>query len=200
MTQTRPARPGIAATEMVIIAPMLLLLLGGLWEIGRIIQIRNVLDEAAREGARVAGAGSYFASNNHIDPATGSTMSLASPSKNGDYEVQKVVLTRLQAAGLMTTGATVTVANTKGGSYTYTAAGAGSGSGNDPSAAANQLDPITVTITFPYQNVTLSPMSMFLGSSTTLTTTASWASMRDVPLTVSTTIPQQPLKSTDPLP
>ncbi len=190
---------------MALLAPVLLALLMGLWEVGRLVMIQNLLDNAAREGGRLAASGGYFASNNHNSPS-GGTLTLNSPSTNADCEVQKRVLTYLQAAGISTTGATVKVANngssskSKSWNYTYTQGGAISGSGYDPAAAADQLDNLTITVTLPYSNVAWSPVSWFVDQGTTLSATSNWSSMNDLPLTVSTTIPSKPIQSTDPLP
>src|SRR5262249_26909902 len=45
---------GTAAVEFAAVAPLLLLLLLGLWEVGRAIQVQQILSNAAREGARAA--------------------------------------------------------------------------------------------------------------------------------------------------
>jgi Flp pilus assembly protein TadG len=188
------SRSGIAAVEMALLAPVLLSFLAGLWEVGRYVMIQNTLDNAAREGSRLAASGAYFSSNNR-------TTTLPSPSTNTDYEIQKKVLLWLQASGVTTTGASVKVANnTQSWSYTYNQSGTGSGSGSDPTVAASQLDQLTVTVNLPYQNVSWSPTTMFIRSQATMTAKASWYSMVNIPLTVTTTIPSKPLQSTDAVP
>src|SRR5262249_3227792 len=56
-----PPRPGprrgAAAVELALLLPFLLALLLGVWEVGRLIQINQVLSNAAREGARQASTG-----------------------------------------------------------------------------------------------------------------------------------------------
>jgi Flp pilus assembly protein TadG len=193
------SRSGIAVVEMALVAPVLLSFLLGLWEVGRYVMIENTLDNAAREGSRLGASGAYFSSNNR-------TTTLASPSTNTDYEIQKKVLLWLQASGVTTTGASVTVANkgssssSKSWSYTYSQTGTGSGSGSDPTAAADELDQLSITVNLPYQNVSWSPTALFIGSQATMTATASWYSVRNVPLTVTATIPSKPLQSSDPVP
>jgi hypothetical protein len=206
LTTFRTPRRGIAATEMALIAPVIILLLVGVWEVGRLIMVQNVLNETARETARLAGSAGYFASNNHNNPA-GGTLTLISPSTNSHYEVQKKAIVYLNASGVTTNGVKVTVSDlgtassAKTWNYTWDAtAGTGTGSGYDPSAAADQLDTIQVTVTVPYKNVGWSPLNVFIGKNTNLYATAKWASMRDIPLTISTTIPSRPLGPSDPLP
>ncbi len=205
------ARRAVAAVELAMVAPLLISCLQGLWEVGRYVMMQDVLDSAAREGARLAASGGYFASSNHSSPTTsGETITLTSPSTNSDYEVQKRVKAYLSAMGVTTKGMTVTVTNvsesTSGANWSYTwtddgtTNGSGSGSGYDPAAAATQLDQLNVTVTLPYKNIAYSPLSQFISQSATMTAAASWLSLADVPLTVSTTIPTQPIGPTDDIP
>jgi Flp pilus assembly protein TadG len=205
LDKVRAGRRGIAATEMALVAPVIIMLLVGVWEVGRLIMVQNVLNDTAREAARLAGSAGYFSSSNRSNPL-GGTLTLIAPSTNTHYEVQKKVLIYLQAANVTTTGATVTVSNLgsaaspKAWSYTWNQSGTGSGSGYDPAAAADQLDNLQVTVTLPYANVGWSPLNIFVSSTTTMKATVKWASMRDIPLSISTTIPTRPLTSSDPLP
>src|SRR5262245_60642408 len=60
MTSFRPGRQrrrGVAIVEFAFILPILVVVLLGVWEIGRMIQVQQVLKNAAREGARVAAQG-----------------------------------------------------------------------------------------------------------------------------------------------
>lgn len=204
-----PARRGVAAVEMAFVAPLLFAFLVGIWEVGRVIMVDNILENAAREGARLAASNAYFSSNNHLNPATTpvSTLTLANPSTNADYEVQKKVVTYLQAAGLSTTGVTIKVQNDgqtgapKSWNYIYaTSTSSGTGTGYDPSAAATQLDQLRVTVSIPYSSVGWSLLGRFFSSSSTLSGSCIWPAMRNTPLVVSTTIPSKPLAATDPLP
>jgi Flp pilus assembly protein TadG len=192
---------------MAMVAPVLMSLLLGLWEVGRYVMVQDVLDSAAREGARLSASGGYFASSNFNSAATaGDTIALSSPpSTNTSFEVQRKVKLYLSAMGITTSGMTVTVTNsTRTWTYTWTddgtTNGSGTGSGYDPAAAATQLDQLSVTVTLPYKNVAFSPLSIFISQSATLSASASWLSLADIPLTVSTTIPSQPIGPNDALP
>jgi Flp pilus assembly protein TadG len=50
-------RSAIAAVELAVVMPLILILLVGLLEVGRIVQINEILNNAAREGARKASTG-----------------------------------------------------------------------------------------------------------------------------------------------
>jgi Flp pilus assembly protein TadG len=53
----RPRRKGVAAVEFAAVLPLLFAILYGLWEIGRVVEVENVMVSAAREGARDASMG-----------------------------------------------------------------------------------------------------------------------------------------------
>ena len=50
-------RPGVAAVELAVVLPLLLIMLVGLWEVGRIVTVEQLLANAAREGGRSAATG-----------------------------------------------------------------------------------------------------------------------------------------------
>jgi Flp pilus assembly protein TadG len=50
-------RPGNAAVEFAVLLPFLVALLLGTWEVGRLVQIKQILANAAREGCRAAATG-----------------------------------------------------------------------------------------------------------------------------------------------
>ena len=50
-------RRGTATVEAAIVLPLLLVLMLGLWQVAQIVQTARTLDDAAREGARVAAGG-----------------------------------------------------------------------------------------------------------------------------------------------
>jgi Flp pilus assembly protein TadG len=199
-------RTGVAAVELAVVLPVLVLLLLGLWEVGRVIMVMEIMNNATREGARLAASGSWTASNAHP--------SMLAPSTNNDYEVQTKVLAYLQAAGINTTGAQVTVTNvTQNLTATYTA-GTTVGStivtpGADPAANANATsvdltqpnptlpspDQLTVTLQVPYLSINWDKSNWF-GFPANLATTVRCDSLRDIPLSFSTVIPTQPIPTT----
>ena len=56
-TRRPPARRAVVAVEAAIVLPVLLIVMLGIWEVGRIIQVQQVLVNSAREGARLAAGG-----------------------------------------------------------------------------------------------------------------------------------------------
>ena len=53
----RASRRGVAAVELAVVLPFLLLLLLGIWEVGRMVEVQQLLTNAVREGGRQASTG-----------------------------------------------------------------------------------------------------------------------------------------------
>ncbi len=81
-------RDGVAAVEAALLLPVALILMLGTWEVGRMVEVTQILTNAAREGGRKASTGQYTNS-----------------------QVQQAVVNYLQIAGLPSTSATVTVSD-----------------------------------------------------------------------------------------
>ena len=82
----RSTRQGTAAAEAAFVFTLLVPLLLGSWEVGRIVEVQEVLNNAVREGARQAASGQLTAA-----------------------QVQQVVSYYIKDAGLPTANAVVTV-------------------------------------------------------------------------------------------
>jgi Flp pilus assembly protein TadG len=81
-------RRGAAAVELALVLPVLLTILLAVWDLGRLIDATQILNNATREGGRCASTG-------QVDVAG----------------IQDAVLNYLTQAGLSKVGATVTVTN-----------------------------------------------------------------------------------------
>ena len=57
MYARRFRRDGVAAVELAVCLPLLLILVFGIWEVGRMVQAHQLLLQGAREGGRQAAAG-----------------------------------------------------------------------------------------------------------------------------------------------
>ncbi len=85
-------RGGVAAVEFAVVLPLLLLVLAGLWEVGDMVRVQQMLSNAARVGGRQASTG-----------------------LNTNAQVQQSVTQYLQNAGLTTTNVVVTVVDVTSG-------------------------------------------------------------------------------------
>jgi Flp pilus assembly protein TadG len=164
-------RRGVAAVEFAFLAPVLLGLLLGVWEIGRLIQVQQMVSTSAREGARLAAQGQTVQGDSIQYVYASPTTAPSSSSPN----VQTQVLNFLQEAGIPTTNATVTFQYLNGNT-----------SLTDPYQGA-QGQMFSVTVTVPYNNFRWTTLD--LTGAVNLTCTVVWTSLVDVPFTINTTIP-----------
>jgi Flp pilus assembly protein TadG len=160
LLQTRLSRrSGNACVELAVALPVLVTLLLGIWEVGRMVETSQVISNAAREGVRAA-------ANGNKTPA----------------QIDTIVHNYLQAAGFNTTGYTVKVYN-----LTQNPTPAPTAPSDDPNSAA-RLDEMQVRVTLPFNNVKWIVLNQ-LTSVTTLTAEANWYVMRDEPLVVDSIMP-----------
>jgi Flp pilus assembly protein TadG len=198
-THDNRGRPAVAAVEAALVLPLLFILLFGVWEVSRMIDVNQAVSNSAREGARQASAG-LPASNVNI------------PSGQTAYGVQNFVANYLMTANLPTPvkrPLTVTVTNmTQSGQPSCTMQGiysAGSGPFNlaltqvgtapsaDPVLSAARNDILLVKVTYPFDEARFSPVNLYVFfGNWDLTDTAYWPCMIDVPVTINATIPVAP--------
>lgn len=170
-----PIRRGVAVVEFAVVLPLLLLLLLGIWELGRIIHVQVIMNNAARDGCRLAAqafivnpSGSYTKIKYDTD----------TPNIKGSIRAY------LQAAGITNlTGVTI--------SFQFVEA-----SGSTPITPNNaNADPwngkknqrFRIRITIPYDNVRWTTLTLI--NPTTLTSEAYWQCLVDDPFTLNTTLP-----------
>ena len=157
-------RRGVAAVETAICLPLLIMFMLGVWEVGRIAQVQEVLSNATHEGARLASMGML-----NQTPITVAA-------------VQQAVRDYMTSAGMPSaavSGAQIQLINKS--AHTWT----------DPSDA-QPLDSFQVTVTVPPGTAFNSLRWIMLPSITGVTqisATTNWASMTDSQVTVGTQLP-----------
>jgi hypothetical protein len=134
----------------------------GVWEVGRLVQVQQIVDSAAREGARQAAIGEL------LDPTTATTRYIYAT------DVTNTVTNFLTRNGLDTTNIQVNYSN-------VTHPGA-----TDP-YQATQLDHLRVTVTMPFNNVRW--VLLGITGITTLYGESDWDSMIDSNVTVTVGLP-----------
>jgi Flp pilus assembly protein TadG len=146
-------RRGAAAVEFALVLPLFLILLSGVWEVGRMTEVQQILSNAAREGGRQA-----------------------STSLTTNANVQQVVLLYLQNAfndndptgntGRQRTQNVVTTVS----DLTHPSTDA---------TNATQLDKFQITVTIPFRDVRWLKLPLVTSDATILTGQATWNSMKD---------------------
>jgi Flp pilus assembly protein TadG len=166
--KTPRRRSGAAAVEFALCLPLLMILLLGLWEVGRLIQLQQILSNAAREGARIAAQGITI--NSKSTPTQIRVYS-------GTPGVQQTVVDYLNQAGVPMTTANTTV------TFAYLT---GDTTLTEPYQASKGQQ-FKVTVTIPVSTLRWS-FATLLGLDT-LSTSVVWTSLVDDPFTVDTTLP-----------
>jgi Flp pilus assembly protein TadG len=164
----RCRRRGVAIVEAAFLLPLLLILLTGLWQVGRIIQVSELLNNAAREGARMASQSQIIA------PVGGFTYIHTS---TGIPNVQDTVREYLFNAGVVDS---TTVSDVQVQFQFLT----GDTTRTDP-YQGSQGDTFQVTVTLPVQDVNWTPFTM----SGSLQAQVTWSILVDTPFTVNPTVP-----------
>ncbi len=192
MSSRASSRSGIAIVETaVLLLPIFIFTLFGVWEVGRLVQTTQIVSNSAREGARQASTGERSSSTNHPELPF-----------NADYEVQKSVENYLRNAGLPltdTSGTKIFTVRVQNVSQNLTADyPTGSTPSADPVSSSvqninNGKDVLLVTVTYPYSMVKWSPGQFFVQNSRMIVATTQWYSLKDIPITVDTSIPAAPL-------
>jgi Flp pilus assembly protein TadG len=135
-------RGGAAAVECCVIMMVMVPVLIGLWEMGRVVQVEQIISNAAREGARMAAQGNTI--NSSGDP-TQIFATVAPPNTAKTPNVKAAVMQYLSGAGLsQLTWADVDVTFTF---LTPFPAGAVAGANQPYQGIKGQRFSVTVTIT-----------------------------------------------------
>ena len=175
----RGRRDGQAAVEFAACLPLILLILAGLWEVGRISQVQEVLWNSAREAARDASLGDYnlqtVASNllTYLQSADPS----AFPPGHSTSLIAPVVSLPANTTGYTCWDNTAnqelfTISFTDDTAPTVT----------DPTGMS-QLDRYDIGVQVPYKSIAASPLSQ-VTTMTRLSATVSWVSMVDSPFQI----------------
>jgi Flp pilus assembly protein TadG len=157
-------RRGVVAVEAAVVLPLLIVLMFGVWEVGRLVQVNQIVINGAREGARLA-AGGYI----NGTPVTSAM-------------VTQAVRDYLTSAGLPTaavSGAQVSLSCQASPSW------------SDPSSA-QPLDSFQVTVTIPagaaFNSLRWSLLAP-ITSATQMSTTVAWRSLNNTEIVVDTQLP-----------
>jgi hypothetical protein len=166
--QPRHRRVAVAAVEFAMLLPLLVILILGIWEIGRLIQISQLISNAAREGARQGSTAKY--TYTQIRQATfeylrNSGVPLHHTLNNADVT-------------LSNTNVVIEVDNLDG----------------NEAFEADQFDRIFVRVTIPMRNFQWLSSNTFMPAGTKISANSTFLVMRDLPIVVPTDIPQQPIR------
>jgi Flp pilus assembly protein TadG len=175
VTPHRSRRAGAAVVELAAVLPLLLLVLIGIWELGRIIQVQHVVNNAARDAARLAAQANTVST-------TGAYTQLR--FRSGTPNIDQTVRSYLTAAGVTDhTGLVIELQFVEGPTP---GSPGGSQTDADPYVGVKNQR-FRVRVALPYDNVRLTGLSLI--NPQTLTTEAYWQCLVDDPFTLDTSLP-----------
>ena len=182
----RGRRHGGAAVEMACCLPLLLLLLTGMWQIGRITEVQQIAWNSAREAARDASLGqdslqtvatnllSYLQGAEQTAFGKGHSTSLIAP---------------VISLPANTTGYTCWDNTANRELFTMTFSDLTNTTVNDPSLMS-QLDLFQISVQVPYASIQLDSV-VPIANTTRLSVSVVWASMVDAPISIAPNLPAQ---------
>ncbi|MFO0809444.1 MAG: TadE family protein [Gemmataceae bacterium] len=167
-------RTATASVEFaVVLSTVLVPLMLGTWEVGRLVQVQQILDEATREGARIAAQGRI------INLKGTYTEVVVSDTDPNNPDVVSAVKNHLNAAGISTTGLSVT--------FNFLDSSGNTVASPTMPYQGTKGQPFRVTASLPYTSFRWTTTNMF--NITQAKSTIDWVSMIDDPFTVNTTLP-----------
>jgi Flp pilus assembly protein TadG len=179
-------RRGVAAVEFALCSPLLVVLLLGLLEVGRIAQVSNVLQNGLREAARDASLGQDNLQTVASNLATYLQGALPTGFGQGHSTTLKTPSITLPAN---TTGYTCWDSTANQELFTITFTDITNPSVTDPTAM-QQLDHYQMGVQIPYSTVGWTTVAQISGVNR-LCITVDWASMRDTPFQITPSLPAQ---------
>jgi len=178
-------RRGVAAVEFAICAPVIALLLVGLWEVGRIAQVSNIMRNGAREAARDASMGQ----DNLQTIATNLTNYLQGALPTGFGQGHTTTLQAPATLPANTYGYTCWDNTANQELFTITFTDITTPSVTDPTAM-QKLDHYEIGVQVPYSTIGWTTVAQISGINR-IVITEDWASMRDSPFVITPTLPAQ---------
>jgi Flp pilus assembly protein TadG len=169
-------RRGAAAVEFAVCLPLLVTLLLGLFEVGRAVEVQNVVNNCAREGARDASFGS--ANLQAVAANVLLYLQAAEPSAFGQGHSTSFVSPVVTLAA-NTYGYTCWDATANKELFTITFTDVTNPTVTDPTGMA-QLDLYTINVSYPFSSVSWLPATQVVGFSR-LSAAVTWACMLDSP-------------------
>jgi Flp pilus assembly protein TadG len=183
---TYAGRRGTAAVEFAATLPLLFTIMFGLWEVGRMTEVSNVMWNSAREGARDASMGqatlAQVAANVQL------YLQSAEPTAFGQGHTTNMISPVISLPS-NTYGFTCwdTTANRE--LFTITFSDVTNTAVTDPTGMA-QLDIYKITVSAPYSSFGWLPVARITGTNR-LQVTVTWASMVDSPFQIAPYLPAQ---------
>jgi Flp pilus assembly protein TadG len=178
-------RPATASVEFALCLPLLVWILFGLWELGRITEVEEVMANSVREAGRDASLGQENLQT--VATNLANYLQAAEPSAFGQGHSTSMI-TPVFTLPTNTTGYTCWDNTANRELFTITFTDVTNSTVTDPTGMA-QLDIFQIGVQVPYSNVGWVPPT--LTGFTRLNAAVTWASMVDSPFTIAPSLPAE---------
>ncbi len=175
---------GIAAVEFAAFLPIMLTMMAGLWEVGRMTEVSVVMWNSAREAARDASLG-----QDNLQAVTSNLLTYlqgAEPTAFGNGHSTSIIAPVVTMPA-NTSGYTCWDNTTNKELFTMTFTDLTQTGVTDPTAMS-QLDLYQIGVQVPYKSISISPLKQITGGSR-LSVTVTWVSMVDSPFQIPASLP-----------
>lgn len=179
-------RQGVAVVEFALCLPLMMLLLLGLWEVGRIAQVSNVMWNSARESARDASLGQdtlQTVASKLLTYLQGALPNAFNPSHSTSFVSPTITLPA------NTTGYTCWDNTTNQELFTITFSDITNPSTTDPTGM-QKLDIYQISVQVPYATVSWNNLAQITGINR-IYVAVEWACMVDAPFQITPDLPAQ---------
>jgi Flp pilus assembly protein TadG len=180
----RAHRRGVAAVELAVSLPVMVMMMAGLWEVGRMTEVSVVMWNSAREAARDASLG-----EDNLQTVTSNLLAYlqgAEPTAFGSGH-QTSIIAPVVTLPANTQGYTCWDNTTNRELFTMTFTDLTQPGVTDPTTMS-QLDLYQIGVQVPYRSISISPLAQITGGSR-LSVTVTWASMIDSPFQIPPSLP-----------
>jgi Flp pilus assembly protein TadG len=166
--------------------PLMVLILTGLWEVGRIMQVQTVMMNSAREAARDSSIG-----QDSLAAVAGNLLTYLQSAEPSAFGVghSTSLISPVVTMPANTTGYTVWDSTANQELFTMTFSDLTNTSISDPTLMS-QLDVFTIGVQVPYNSIKWSSLVPVNGANR-LTVSVTWASMVDSPFQIAPNLPAQ---------
>ncbi len=182
-------RPATAAVEFALCSPVIITILIGLWEVGRMVEVNNVMANSAREAARDASLGqdNLLTVANNLLTSLQSAEPTAFPGGHATSMVDPGTVGITLAAN--TYGYTCWDSTANKELFTVTFTDLTAPTVTDPTLMS-RLDLYQLNVQAPYANVGWTAVPVITGTKR-LSATVTWAGMVDSPFQIVPDLPAQ---------
>jgi len=184
--RARVRRQGVAAVEFALCLPLIVLIMLGIWEVGRIVQVSNVVWNAAREAGRDASVG-----QDNLQTVASNTLTYLQSALPTTFNSTHTTsfISPVVTLPANTTGWTCWDNTANQELFTLTFTDITQPSVTDPTKMS-KLDQFQIGLQVPYSTIRWNTVAQITGVSR-ISIAVNWVCMQDSPFSISNSLPAE---------